>query len=156
MDLCCVRDLFSGLFSNDTKAKEIYNDAKSFLGLILAVSPPDHLTGHGDEVASARWARLACYRFMARFRQQSATALTFRSQRNHLPVPSDEKQEARHCTHCIFAILTVSFVLRVFSLLLRVASAVIVGAFVLGVIGVVLVREGWQRARLNIFMRPPL
>ena len=45
---------------------------------------------------------------------------------------------------------------RVFSLLLRVASAVIVGAFVLGVIGVVLVREGWQRARLNIFMRPPL
>lgn len=39
--------------------------------------------------------------------------------------------------------------------MLRVASAVIVGAFVLGVIGVVLVREGWQRARLKILMRPP-
>jgi hypothetical protein len=33
---------------------------------------------------------------------------------------------------------------------------VIVGAFVLGVIGVVLVREGWQRARLKILLRPPL
>jgi hypothetical protein len=31
---------------------------------------------------------------------------------------------------------------------------VIVGAFVLGIIGVVLVREGWQRARLKIFDAP--
>ena len=69
-----------------------------------------NLTGHGDEVASARWARLACYRFMARFRQQSGATLTFQRQRNHLPAPSDEKQEARHCTHRIFAILTVSLV----------------------------------------------
>jgi hypothetical protein len=31
---------FQGFLSNDAKAKEIYDDAKSFLGLILAVSPP--------------------------------------------------------------------------------------------------------------------
>jgi len=35
---------FQGFFSNDAKAKEIYGDAKSFLGLILAVPPPpDHV-----------------------------------------------------------------------------------------------------------------
>jgi hypothetical protein len=36
-----------------------------------------------QEVLRARWARAACYRFVARFRQQSGAALTFQSQRNH-------------------------------------------------------------------------
>jgi hypothetical protein len=34
---------FQDFLSNDAKAKEIYGDARSFLAIILAVPPPDHV-----------------------------------------------------------------------------------------------------------------